>query len=934
MLWALSDSSGLPAKRFADLDPVPSLDWLKPLSDDRYRKADLSHFGLTSHADEDNQLTFSLINRPSPPTSLPWMTIVDHGSGTSAWDGIMFHLARWLTRHLDDPALVLWLAENGGWLHPEFAQLVARKMEEFDDSDAGDLRRIRANAPRAVPRPLMRTLWRLLLTGRVKTSRQTFDIFRWIRRFRHDGLTATLRLQLREVLTPRLLLREPLPSFEDREDRGKSEQLDDLVYWEVVLSSDYVHSKLGDLRKDPLWTKALPGLLDDFSTLLRDAMDLMGELGGADDRYDPSIVWQPSISVHSQNTVLRDWTVLIDLTRDAWLETVEAAPETARLAAEAWILAPYPVFRRLAYFAAAHQGVVPARQGLNWLLRDDHWWLWAYVTQREAIRLLVALAPGLDTDLAAELEHAVLAGPPRSMYEVGIEPERWKKIVECGVWLRLAKMDDAGATLSSDAKARLNELASRHPDWGFGKEDEEEFPIWSGGSDFRTFVATPHRRRELVKWLKQHPGGNDWEYDDWRLRCVNDFPAAVHALSALARDGEWPLARWRDALHVWSDEKLTKCSWRYVRPVLSRAPDDVLLPLAPAVGLWLERVVKGLNGHDPRFLEFCKRMLALEHEVDGDEDDPAGQAINHPVGKITEALLSLCTTSSMEDGQGLSAELKSVFTKLCNVRIAKFQHGRVLLAMSVITLFRVAREWTARHLLPLFDWQRSQSEARAVWEGFFCSPRLYRPLMEVINDFFLNTASHYEKLGRHGAHYPAWLTFAALNLSDTFTTQQLRKATGALPERGLRRAAGALADALEGAGERRTEHWRNRTLPYLRRIWPKSKDRRTPAISESLGRVCIAAQDAFPAAMKELRGWLQPLQYPGVLMHRLKTSELCLRFPETGLDFLHLTISEKVPQMWDVDSCLKQIRTAEPELENDSRFQILRDFLRIRGREM
>ena len=120
VLWALSDPSGVPAKRFADLDPVPSLDWLEPLSEDRYRKADLDHFGATSHTDDRNQLAFSLIKRPSPYTLAPWMTIVDHGSGSSAWDGIMFHLARWLTRHLDDPALVLWLAENGGWLHPEF----------------------------------------------------------------------------------------------------------------------------------------------------------------------------------------------------------------------------------------------------------------------------------------------------------------------------------------------------------------------------------------------------------------------------------------------------------------------------------------------------------------------------------------------------------------------------------------------------------------------------------------------------------------------------------------------------------------------------------------------------------------------------------------------------------------------------------------------
>ena len=69
-------------------------------------------------------------------------------------------------------------------------------------------------------------------------------------------------------------------------------------------------------------------------------------------------------------------------------------------------------------------------------------------------------------------------------------------------------------------------------------------------------------------------------------------------------------------------------------------------------------------------------------------------------------------------------------------------------------------------------------------------------------------------------------------------------------------------------------------------------------------------------------------------MHRLNGSELCCRFPEPALDFLDLTISENVPQLWNVKSCLEQIRTAQPELENDGRFQRLRDLLRSRGREI
>ena len=938
VLWALSDPSGLPAKRFADLDPVPSLDWLKPLSEARYGQADLSHFGVTSHADYASQLSFSFIHRPSPHSRASWMAIVDYGAGGSDWDDVMLHLARWLTRHLDHPDLVLWLASNGGQIHPRFVELVARRIEELDGLETNgktdELNRILANAPRAIPRPVMRTLWRLLLTRRVKSPPPAFEMFRWVRRFRRDGLKATLRLQLREFLTPRVSLREPVRFEEDQEDSGSGE-LDDLVHCRVVLSSDYVHSRLRDLHENPYWIEALPDLLDDFSTVLRDALDLFQELGRADDKYDPSLVSQPSISDHSQNVNTSDWTVLINLTRDAWLETAKVSLQRAQLAAEAWSMAPYPVFRRLAYFAAAQKGVIPPRKSLDWLLGDDHWWLWSCATHREAIRLLVALAPVLDPEMSAELEQAVLAGPPRVMYEPDMEPELWTGIVERGVWLRLAKLEDAGATLTTEATAKLKELTSQHPDLSFGADEREEFPIWSGGgSEFGDFVATPRRRRELVDYLKQHRGRDFWQGDDWRRRCIDDFPTTACALHALARDDDWPVDRWRDALQVWTDEKLTKRSWRYMRPVLARAPDDVLLSLAPGVAWWLEHVAKGLHGYEAHFLEFCKRMLALDHDVDRDEGDPVGQAINHPVGRITEALLSLWTATSLEDGQGLATELRPVVTELCDVRIGKFRHGRVLLAMRLVTLFRVDRVWTVQHLVPLFDWQRSLSEAHGAWEGFFCSPRLYRPLMEVIKGSFLDTASHYENLGRHGAHHPAWLTFAALDPGDTFTRQELRKATEALPERGLRRAAGALVDSLESAGERRAEHWKNRTLPYLQKIWPKSIDKLTPAISESLGRVCIAAGDAFPAAVEELRDWLQPPEYPGLVMLRLKESKLCSRFPDPVLEFLHLIVGENMLGLEDLKVCLEQIRAAKPGLKNDSRFQGLRDLLHRDGLEL
>src|SRR5690554_1665597 len=213
LLWALSDPGGLPARRFADLNPVPSLDWLEPLSEERYRHVDLPRFGISPNHVIDEGLSFSLTQRPSPYSLAPLMTIVDGGMGSSSWDVVMHQIARWMTRHLDDPALLLWLVRRGGQLHENLVMQIETCLDglvklELENNTA-EIKRIRDSAPRAVPGPLMRTLWRLLLTGRVKSRIHEFDFYRWRDRFQRDGLTTTLRLELRQMLMPCVSLREP-----------------------------------------------------------------------------------------------------------------------------------------------------------------------------------------------------------------------------------------------------------------------------------------------------------------------------------------------------------------------------------------------------------------------------------------------------------------------------------------------------------------------------------------------------------------------------------------------------------------------------------------------------------------------------------------------------------------------------------------------------
>ncbi len=940
LLWAISDPSGLPARSFADLDPVPSLEWLGPFGEDRYGYGDLGRFGIPPGKTADDNLAFSLTSRPSPYTQAPWMRIVDHEGGRIRLDSVMLQLGRWLVRHLDDPALLLWVVNKGAQPHDDFVRLIQGRLDELAelerDGDNAELARIRSNAANAIPGPHMRTLWQLLLAGRIR-SRGDLGLYGWLGRFKLYGLTTPLRLKLREMLTPRISLQAPFRwQAEDNESR-ESKSIKDLVEWEMVLSADHVHSFLPKPPVEEGWSSALREMLLDFSALLRDALDLMRALGGAEDRSDLSYVHQPSIGEHPQNTDSYEWTALIELTRDAWLATAAKSPTQAALVAETWWNTPYPLFRRLAFFAAAQGDAVPPRHALDWLLADSRWWLWSVETQREAMRLLVALVPHLDEAMLRKLEQAILAGPPREMFKEDIGPERWIRISDRETWLRLAKAHKAGAVLDSTGKERLAQLSNDYPEWELAPDQHDEFPFWIGDGDGgRKIVALPRRRRELIEWLRQHPSTDFWlEDDQWSKRCRDSFPTTACALCALAKEGVWHTDRWRAALNAWSERQHLKRSWRYMAPVLTGAPEDALQLLAHGVSWWLREIAGSLEGHEAHFFTLARRILALDHDEDADgigTDDPITRAINHPVGIVTEALLRWTYRLPLEDGQGLPEKVRANFTELCDVGIGSFGHGRVALAARAIPLFRVDQDWAMQNLLPLFDWQSSEAEARKAWQGFLWSPRLHTPLMEKLKHAFLNTANHYLELGKHGQQYASLLTFAGLEHRDVFTASELANATSSLPEDGLRDSALALTRALKGAGDQRAEYWSNRVAPYLLSIWPKSQDRASTAVAEHFGSLCVAARDAFPQAFAQLRNWLQPLDHPIRLVRQLHEAGVCKEFPEKALGFLNLVISNQ--KKWpppDLVTCLEAITTSDPNLATDQRYRRLKEFSRRHG---
>ena len=240
------------------------------------------------------------------------------------------------------------------------------------------------------------------------------SVFEWIRDVRQFGWGSGTTRDLRGLLQPKVKFSRSIhwPDRNEGADLQHEPRIKDIVDWDIVLRSGQdVSYHLDQMRRLEGWRDGLVAMLPDLTSLLKDAMDLMAELDGASEQYDLSYIHQPSISDHPQNQHFKDWTILIDLCRDAWAETAQRDARAAAAEFNRWRDIKYPVFKRLCLFAARiAESVVSPSDALELLSQDRSWWLWSVESQREAMRLICALATRLSVEEADRLTQLVLRG--------------------------------------------------------------------------------------------------------------------------------------------------------------------------------------------------------------------------------------------------------------------------------------------------------------------------------------------------------------------------------------------------------------------------------------------------------------------------------------------------------------------------------------------
>lgn len=141
VLWALSDTTAIPARYFSNIDPCPRIEWLNVFSEKSYKYKGIfkGFVNINDAFDCDNDNTkydksgnlfdfFSIFSPIDDPyTVKPVSLRAQEGS----LDKRLYYIAKWMFKYLNNPELFFWIIERGGKLHSELIILLKKNLKNY-----------------------------------------------------------------------------------------------------------------------------------------------------------------------------------------------------------------------------------------------------------------------------------------------------------------------------------------------------------------------------------------------------------------------------------------------------------------------------------------------------------------------------------------------------------------------------------------------------------------------------------------------------------------------------------------------------------------------------------------------------------------------------------------------------------------------------------
>ncbi len=891
--------TGYPAKVFRELDPPAPIEWLPALDE----------FGLLSISQsKDNVLPYASLQS---------------GTNLLGPNKITYELWRWFLHHLKKDKLIHWIIDHGSCLHPDLEWLVKHHISNNE-----------------LEEPYSK-FWKIMTSNHVYCGSQDSGAGYEVLDALKTGINNLVLAEISKLMEPAFQLKKSI-DWSGFMGEGITENNRRPPY-EVEVVTGFSNWIYMALQKREDFPNGFLDLLLPATQALYKALELWEFAGLADEKQDTSHWDLVSISPHQQNRHFRTWVILIEICRDLWEATWQNNRSLAEAIISLWRSLRYPTFRRLVLHANTVQNVLSQDDIIDYLLEDNGWWLWSVHTRREVFRLFARLWPQLQKQLVHRIINFVLKGPPREMFRADLASEEWSHLFDRDIWLMLAKLNDFGGGLPEKAAEDFQELSTKYPDWRLREGERDEFTHWLGETRYGYEIDTTADELfsmdlpDLVGYLSQEDSRySRGRIDLFRNGCKDYKNKVIQVLRYLVDTKNWNKHIWHAGLVGLAD--CDEKAWKEIAPLLINASAELYREESWGIAWWAEKAAPSIKPfEEDHFWPIFK--LLLEHASENEELDTekgaVGYAINHPIGKITEALMSRFSVSKLKTGDSIpdGPLLRSV-NQIIAEKSNRLLAGKIILASRLNYFYTVDPDWTEKNLIPLFDWQESEFAAW-IWQGYLWNPRFSTNLAIAIKEHLIGSIENKEHLGQSTDRLFQLFTLICLEYPNLFKLNEQRDALKKMGPDDLIPVSRFLGNLVSDDIESSDEYWRNRIQPFMRKAWPKSANFVLDETSKNLILAVIQLDKAFAEAVDFIiqTSLLKPISDLSVLIHRMdEDNDLPDTQTKVVLRLLGTVFTEEY--QWPTRKfreLLNRMVTAAPEIVNEQSYKRMDNFLTERG---
>lgn len=906
------------------------ISWLKVFSGEgkeskTRNKNNRRPFFFNPESKPENSLLKKLTNRTAQSKSSPY----------SLWEplsSIEKSIASWLLHHLDKKKLIHWLIKQASAqtglisLHPEFKDMLKWQLKNIQENTNQQLDERKA------------LFWEIVT---MQEGQKLSDAGFLIGELNIGKYSYGRVKKLLSCLEPQI-------GFETYFYHKEFSNADKIYDPKLTIGMNrYPYKSLTD--KTTLLLHA-----EDFSNLLKKAMELAELSEIIQNEEDHFCIVKPSIAPHSQNKNYHSWTYLIDLVRDSFDCAMEKDKKLAELLLNKWQLYSYPLFYRLILYVVTKYLDLKENLVID-LFRNTNV-LWSRTCQNEVLKYLKTRK---HSKMASDqLVSLIMQGPPKSLFNHDVEDNIFKELKERSICLRLHRLKISGVPFPEDIESYYNEIPKKYSfKLSMEKDnDQEDFPFYHTGPKRIGSEKRYHHNQtdsQIFEDIKHTEPGTYPTVTDKRENFrpfIKDFPERAFKILSMFKDNDINSASfWDDFIYEISVIKDIQKSNEYFEKSIKKIEkfsDDFLKKclLSLIHGFDLKG---GLIYYkdEKQFQKWWNRLwkLSMENQSDDTDSDPSFQALNSPLGKLSQSIFKMLWSkfsNKIPRNGKIPEDVKNYLQTVIQDGIKKDPSVFCHLGSYLWSLWFLDKEWSNTNIKPLLNWN-NETICKAFWAGYLHHPK-WSPdfLSDLKNEFFqllLNRKVFYQD--RDSIYYceniadTLFIATGGREIKNIFTKEETQKIAQNMDAKILETLSIDIWILLKDSKDKSVNLWSDKIKPWMEVFWPPQNNLKTQKIAQELSLVMLYCSDKLPEAFEFLKDKIKDIikQNHGDILSHIENHEQELNhifnYPEKLLSLLNWNFPDNITFCWNekLKKLLDKLKNRRPEIDQNADYLKLLD---------